>query len=181
MSKEKAAPVRSCTGIEGNVVRAASGGVVSRLAILAVAVLQLCDAAQAVESSVTFSGMVTGTCVMNVTSVGSMMPDGSLTALSSTHAGGASGVVAVTTTVAGLDIEIVAPTGFDMAPAGIGTPSFDASFTGAGATTIASTAPGTAQTLGVGATVLTVDLTASLASGTFPSGNYAADVIVRCQ
>ncbi len=142
----------------------------------------LCGAedARAVDGTISYGATITGTCILNVTTNGSLGPNGTLTELSSTNPGGISGTVTALTTGVGFDVQVVNPTGFSAAPSGIAAPNFSTSFTGSGVTAIGATAPGTTRTLAVGLTTLTVDLTADLGGSAFPNGTYAADVIVRC-
>ena len=137
--------------------------------------------ALAVDSTVTFSGTVTGACVMTVATVGAIASNGSLTEMSSTFTGGTSAVVTAVVTAPGLDVQVIAPTAFAVMPGGAPATSFVTSLEGTGDTTIPATGPSTPVGLNAGTTALTVDLTATSVGPVFPTGAYSADVIVRCE
>jgi hypothetical protein len=134
------------------------------------------------ETALPFSGAVLSTCVLTVSAPGVIAPNATYDQLSSENAGGISGTVAAVTTDTLFQVSADAPTNFTAAPAGGDTGvKFAATYQGSGATSIGVT-PGTTQTqLNPGTTMLEIDLLASRSSGTFPTGDYATEVTVRCE
>ena len=59
--------------------------------------------------------------------------------------------------------------------------TFAAEYDLSGANTASNVAGGTGTTLAHGTTDVSVDLTATLPSGTYESGTYAATVVLRCE
>lgn len=137
--------------------------------------------ASAATGNVTFSGTVAAVCTLIVTNgTGTMTVSPDLQSLSSHNAGGAPGVVTITTTGGvTLSVDAVAsPTvpGTDTTPT-TWSPTYSAS----GAHTIAETGTSTPLTT-PGVDAVTVHL-AGTKSGAdrFGAGNYSATVTVRCQ
>lgn len=140
------------------------------------------QAAVAATANVPFTGIVTATCVLTVGTPGVMSASTDFTSLRSTNAGGVAGTVAALSTGTTFKVSAIAPTSFTSSPAGGGDAvSFNALYTGTGATSIGSTPGATTTTLNSGLTNISVDLAAVKSSGTFNGGAYAAEVIVRCE
>lgn len=152
--------------------------VVTSLAALAL----VPQAAFAATANVPFTGVVTATCVLTVGTPGVMSASTDFTSLSSKNAGGVAGTVAALSTGTTFKVSAIAPTSFTASPAGgADAVSFNALYTGTGATSIGSTPGATTTTLNTGVTNISVDLNAVKSSGTFNGGAYAAEVIVRCE
>ena len=139
--------------------------------------------AHAVTGNVIFNADVQNTCAIVVNDAGTLTTNVGQTQLSSENAGGAAGTATITTTSAAFKASVANPTAFDSAPAGGGTStSFASKFSGSGATTIASTlASAPAVSLNTGVTNVSVHLAATKSTGSFPTGLYAATVVLTCQ
>ena len=138
--------------------------------------------AVAATDTIPFSGTVDPVCTILVDSPGTIAPNTDHTALSSQEAGGSPGVATIQTSNANFSVSTTAPTVFTSAPTGGDTDvTFATFYSASGATTLDNIAGSSASVLDQGTTTLSVDLTATKASGTFPDGNYAADVVVTCE
>jgi len=138
--------------------------------------------AAAVTGTVTFSGVVTETCTINVDSPGTLVANTDLTTLSTNEAGGTAGVATIQTTGSSFSVSAAAPAVFTSAPAGGDeNVTFATLYSATGATNLADVVGDTPSALAQGTTTLSVDLTATKSSGSFPAGNYTADVVVTCE
>ncbi len=125
-------------------------------------------------------------CLINVLQQpGIFTPNPALTELSSKNPGGLPGMIDVQTTNGSYDLSIDTPISFTLEPPGGGAnTNFSAtmtgiSFSGSGSGTFGET---TAQTnLKRGLTTVMVHFIATRTAGTFPSGNYASVVTMRCE
>ena len=134
----------------------------------------------AATGDVQFDATVNNTCTIAVGPAGVLATNVGQTVLSSTNAGGQAGVADITATSAAYSVSVNAPTAFATAPAGGGTGvTFAANYASAGATTIATTSSATA--LNTGVSNITVNMSATKATGSFPTGTYAAVVVLRCE
>jgi hypothetical protein len=136
--------------------------------------------AMAVTANVQFDAQVNNTCSIQVNQAGLLTANVGQTVLSSTNVGGSSGLADITTTSNSFGVSIAQPTAFTTAPAGGGTNvNFAATYSTAGATTIAST--NSANPLLTGVTNVSVDMSATKTTGSFPTGTYAAVVVLTCE
>ena len=125
-------------------------------------------------------------CLINVLQQpGIFTPNVALTELSSKNPGGLPGMIDVQTTNGSFDLSIDTPISFTLEPPGGGASTdFSAtmtgiSFSGSGSGTFGET---TAQTsLKRGLTTVMVHFIATRTAGTFPPGNYASVVTMRCE
>ncbi|MDX2259928.1 MAG: hypothetical protein NW205_13565 [Hyphomicrobiaceae bacterium] len=154
-------------------------------AILPIAIAALALAAspaRAVDAIVPFTGLVTSTCVLTVGTPGVLAAGAGLDTLSSSAAGGIPGTVTALTTGSNFRISTIAPSNFSIAPPGGGDGvNFSASYRATGATSIGDTLGLNETRLGLGVSILTVNLAAQKSGGAFPGGAYAAEVVVRCE
>jgi hypothetical protein len=136
--------------------------------------------AMAVTANVQFDAQVNNTCSIQVNQAGLLTANVGQTVLSSTNVGGSSGLADITTTSNSFGVSIAQPTAFTTAPGGGGTNvNFAATYSTAGATTIAST--NSANPLLTGVTNVSVDMSATKTTGSFPTGTYAAVVVLTCE
>jgi hypothetical protein len=127
-------------------------------------------------------------CTIVIDASGLMVSNPTIDRLSSTGAGGSSARATVTTSsvlcsILGLlncyQVSVVAPTGFQAAPAGGGTGvTFTSSYQVGGGSLLLGLIP---TTLLNGTYTVTTDLTASRSSGVFPAGDYEAVSTLRCE
>lgn len=148
---------------------------------LAVAAAVLVPAqAFAVTGDIPFSGTVTDTCVISGITNGTLAPNAGYTVLGSKEAGGVAGGANILVTGGSFDVSLDAVTAFGAgSPATPSSPSFATEYDLSGVTT--ATDATAATTLNAGATAVSVDLTATLPSGTYSSGTYSATVVLRCE
>jgi hypothetical protein len=126
--------------------------------------------AQAATGNVQFGATVNNSCTISNIVAGSLGDSAGQTVLSSanTATGGSAGSADVITTSGAFAVSTTAPTAWSSSPAG--TP----------ATTFASSHSG--YTAGfVGTSNVTVNMSATANTGSFPSGTYVATVILRCE
>lgn len=136
--------------------------------------------AVAATGNVQFDATVNNTCGITVQQAGLLTANVGQTVLSSTNAGGSAGVAEIVATSANYTVSIDQPTAFSTAPSGGGTNvNFAATYSASGATTVASTAA--ANPLLTGTTAVNVNMSATKTSGSFPTGTYAAVVVLRCE
>jgi hypothetical protein len=152
------------------------------LLFVAGAILGVTTQGSSAQTTLPFSGTVSSTCVLTVGTPGVIFPNAAYDQLSSQNAGGTSGVVTALATDSSYEISADAPVSFTAAPAGGDSGvTFEVTYQGTGATNIGATVGNTPTQLNAGTTTLEVDLSASKSSGTFPAGNYATEVTVRCE
>jgi hypothetical protein len=137
--------------------------------------------AYAVTADVPFSGTVNSTCTIVVNSDGVLAANATATVLGSNIAGGSAGLVTVTTNDASFDVSVADPINF-AGPGGFtGSPTFLTEFALTGATAGSGNAASAPLALASGVTDVDVDLTATLAAGTFDAGGYTATVVLTCE
>jgi hypothetical protein len=136
--------------------------------------------AVAATGNVQFDATVNNTCSITVNQAGLLTANVGQTSLSSLNAGGAAGQADIVATSANYNVSIDQPTAWGTFPTGGDTNvTFAATYSASGATTVAST--NTANPLATGTTAVNVDLSATKSSGSFPTGTYAAVVVLRCE
>ena len=134
----------------------------------------------AVTGNVIFNADVSNTCAITIVDAGILTTNVGQTQLSSTNAGGQAGSATLAVTSAAYSVSVNAPTVFDTAPATAGVSTFAASYGTTGATVLAA-GQTTAKPLSVGTTNVSVNMAATKATGAFPTGTYAATVVLRCE
>lgn len=134
----------------------------------------------AVTGNVIFNADVNNTCAITIVDAGILTTNVGQTQLSSTNAGGQAGSATLATTSAAYTVNVNAPTAFDTQPATAGTSTFTATYGTTGATVLAA-GQNTAKPLSVGTTNVSVNMAATKASGSYPTGTYAATVVLRCE
>ena len=132
--------------------------------------------AVAATGNVEFNGTVNTTCTINVDNAGTLAQSADANVLSSKIAGGSNGQATVTTTGLNFGVSVANPTAWVSGPTA--ADSFAADMTIGGSTAAAgSTVP-----VGLGDTVVEVDLVATAAAGTsFANGAYDAVVVLTCE
>ncbi|MCB1382296.1 MAG: hypothetical protein KDJ73_05080 [Notoacmeibacter sp.] len=136
----------------------------------------------AVTGNIPFNGTVTDTCVITVGSSGTIAPNTAYTVLGSTETGGAPGTATILATGSGFNVFADAPTAWGTAPASASTAVFATTYSLSGANTASNVAGATGTALSnFGTTNASVNLTATLPSGTYEAGAYAATVVLRCE
>ena len=150
-----------------------------KVAILSGAIIGSVQAANAVTGNVIFNADVQNTCVIAVTDAGQMTANVGQTQLSSTNAGGSPGKATIVSTSSAYKVSLDTPTAFTTMPTGGAASSFAASYSTTGATTL--TNQSVQNPLATGTTNVTVNLSATKATGSFPTGLYAATVVLRCE
>lgn len=147
----------------------------------AVIISALCAPVQAfaVTGNVIFNADVNNTCVITIVDAGIMKGNVGLTQLSSENAGGQAGLATVATTSAAYSVNVNAPTAFSTFPVGGAATSFAAKYSTTGASVYTNQTA--ANPLAIGTTNVQVNLAAIKATGSFPTGTYAATVVLRCE
>lgn len=146
---------------------------------LAAGVLVAPVQAHAVTGNVIFNADVQNTCSITVNDAGTLTANVGQTQLSSENAGGSAGTATIVTTSAAYAVSVNAPTAFDSNPTGGAASSFAAKYSTTGASTYSNQT--TANPLATGTTNVSVHLAANKATGSFPTGLYAATVVLRCE
>lgn len=121
-------------------------------------------------------------CAIIVGRTGSMTVNPEANEISSVGWGGQPGEAQIVATSGTFNLKMDEPLGFSLAPPkGNDATIFKGSYSGFGATSF-SQAPGNA-TIRVkkGITSITANLTATKTSGTFPAGQYRAELTLRCE
>lgn len=150
----------------------------TRLVLLAAAAALVATGAHAAEKNARFTSQVAAVCQLTVGD-GLLQPDASLAQLSSENGGGVAAAVEAIANGGNFTLSLTAPTTFSSAPALYVSPTtFTTSMDASGATTATDV---DTLALNAGTTNATVDLTADAATGTFPAGFYAAEVVVTCE
>jgi hypothetical protein len=134
----------------------------------------------AVTNNVIFNGTVNNTCAITIVDAGILATNVGQTQLSSTNAGGQAGTATLATTSTAYSVTVNAPTAFDTQPATAGVSTFAASYGTTGATVLAA-GQTTLKPLSVGTTTVAINMTATKATGAYPTGTYAATVVLRCE
>ena len=136
--------------------------------------------AVAATGNVQFDATVNNTCSITVNQAGLLTANVGQTVLSSTNAGGSAGVAEIVATSANYAVSIDQPTAWQAFPTnGDTNVSFAATYAASGATTVATT--DAANPLATGTTSVNVNMSATKSSGSFPTGTYAAVVVLRCE
>ena len=136
--------------------------------------------AVAATGNVQFDATVNNTCSITVNQAGLLTANVGQTSLSSGNAGGAPGQADIVATSANYNVSIDQPTAWGTFPTGGDTNvAFAATYATTGATTL--TTRNTAAPLATGTTAVNVNLSATKSSGSFPTGTYAAVVVLRCE
>ncbi len=136
----------------------------------------------AVTGNIPFNGTVTDTCIITVGSAGTIMPNAGYTVLGSTQPGGAPGTATILATGSGFTVSADAPSSWGTAPSSASAAVFATTYSLSGANTASNVAGATGTALtAFGTTNASVNLTATLPSGTYEAGTYAATVVLRCE
>lgn len=113
---------------------------------------------------------------------GSMRQNADTTILASTQAGGQSARAQIIATNSSYRASIDAPSGFSVFPnQGNNNTDFSASFSSTGATQFLSTPDNVERKIKKGTSDIKVHMSARRLNGSFPAGNYAATVTLRCE
>lgn len=121
-------------------------------------------------------------CTIMLLSDGRIGQSIDLVSLSSNAIGGQGALLDVTTSNGSYSLTVTAPVAFTVFPAG-NAPNvlFDAMLSGYGASQFSAEPDGVPVKLKPGTTTVTVDLTATLLSGHFRTGDYQAQTTVLCE
>lgn len=120
-------------------------------------------------------------CMVVVGNPGTMAAAIGNASLSSKVAGGYSGTAEITTTNASYRASIIGPSSFINSPNLTGPVTFQAEFSGAGATNFFNVPSLTEVKLKNGVTSIKADLTAKIEGAVFAAGNYQAEMTLRCE
>lgn len=120
-------------------------------------------------------------CMVVVGNPGTMAAAIGNASLSSKVAGGYAGTADITTTNASYRASVIAPSGFINSPNLAGPVTFQAEFSGTGATNFFNVPSLTEVKLKNGITNIKADLTAKIEGAVFAAGNYQAEVTLRCE
>ncbi|MEO0544704.1 MAG: hypothetical protein AAFY99_12895 [Pseudomonadota bacterium] len=142
------------------------------LALMGVAAAMAPVSAFAVD--VPFTATVASTCSVVVDTAGTLGPNGDASVLSS--ANGSAAAATVTANALNFTLSVGAPSAWGTSPTGTPSTSFDAAMTFGGSTYSTSDTPAVPAT----STPVSVDMSATAASGSFPNGNYAANATLTC-
>ena len=113
---------------------------------------------------------------------GTMRQNANTTILASTQAGGQAARAQIIATNSSYRASIDAPTGFSVFPNnGNNNTEFSASFSSTGATQFLSSPSDVERKIKKGTSNISVHMSAKRFSGSFPAGNYAATVTLRCE
>ena len=135
--------------------------------------------AVAATGNVQFGATVDNSCSISVTQTGTLVANVGQTVLSSSLIGGVAGTADVTATSNAFQVSIDAPTWSSYPVNGNTATVLAATYSGTGATNIGAT--NAANPLQTGVTNVNVNLSATKTSGSFPTGTYAAVVVLRCE
>lgn len=123
-----------------------------------------------------------GICILVVANPGVLVASVDMTALSSDSIGGRMGRAIVLTLTSSNSLVLDAPAAFRTMPAGNVPPTtFSGKMRGNGATQFLEQPAGAPVKLKRGVTDVDVSLTASAQGGTYPSGSYATEAVLRCE
>lgn len=120
-------------------------------------------------------------CMVVVGNPGTIAPAIGNAAMSSKVAGGYSGTAEITATNSSYRATIVAPAGFSSSPNLAAPVTFEAEFSGTGATNFFNTPGLTEVKIKKGVTSISADLTAKIQGAVFAAGNYQAEITLRCE
>lgn len=128
-----------------------------------------------------FSATVANTCTLTAGLEGLLVPNASSRQLDSRLAGGGASRVTAQASATGFKLSAIAPSSFTSAPAGQAA-TFRSWYSISGATTRTNINGNNQTTLNQGSNLVAVDLRAAKSGGgPFADGNYAAEVVVRCE
>ena len=121
-------------------------------------------------------------CAIIIGRTGTMNINPEANEISSIGWGGQPGEAQIVATNGSFNLAMDAPFGFSLAPpSGNDATVFKGSYSGFGATNFSQT-PGNAKiSLKKGTTSITANLVATRTSGTFPAGQYRAELTLRCE
>ncbi|MEO1702258.1 MAG: hypothetical protein AAFR71_09430 [Pseudomonadota bacterium] len=142
------------------------------LASMAVAAVMAPASAFAVD--VPFTATVASTCGIVVNTAGTLGANGDASVLSS--ANGSAAAATVTANALNFQLSVAAPTAWGTSPASTPSTTFDASMTFGGTTYSTSDTPSVPAT----ATPVSVDMSATAATGSYPNGSYSANAVLTC-
>lgn len=152
-----------------------------KLGAAALLSLTVTGSAFAVDQDVTFRGTILESCSLVIGTDGTLGVSTDQTVLSSEETGGIFGTVTAATNGLGATIEVITPTGFQTGPSSADTNTvFAADYDLSGATVLTEILGGVLTPLGLGATLITVNASATKTSGTFDAGIYELVTVVRC-
>ncbi|MEO1745951.1 MAG: hypothetical protein AAFR13_05405 [Pseudomonadota bacterium] len=121
-------------------------------------------------------------CAISIDDDGIFRANPKATVLSSRELGGRPGRATVTATNSRYRISVAAPTGFNLAPAGGNVNTrFEAYMSATGAANFATVPSGVEEKIKRGSTDVEVHFEAERFDGSFPSGQYQATVVLRCE
>ncbi len=120
-------------------------------------------------------------CMVVIGNPGTMAPTIGNVALSSKVAGGYSGTAEITATNSSYRASVIAPAGFISSPNLPGPVSFEADFSGSGATNFSNVPALYEVKIKKGLTSISADLTATIQGGAFTAGYYQAELTLRCE
>ncbi|MEL6817674.1 MAG: hypothetical protein AAFP80_03415 [Pseudomonadota bacterium] len=142
--------------------------------LASMAVAAVLAPASAFAEDVPFTATVASTCGIVVNTAGTLGPNGDASVLSS--ANGTAAAATVTANALNFTLSVGAPSGWVTSPTGTPTTSFDAAMTFGGTTYSTSDTPSVPAT----ATPVSVDMSATAASGSFPNGSYSTNATLTC-
>ena len=121
-------------------------------------------------------------CAIIIGRTGTMNINPEANEISSIGWGGQPGEAQIVTTNGSFNLAMDAPFGFSLAPPnGNDATIFNGSYSGFGATNFAQTSGNAKISLKKGTTSITANLVATKTSGTFPAGQYRAELTLRCE
>lgn len=120
-------------------------------------------------------------CMVVVGNPGTIAPAIGNAAMSSKVAGGYSGTAEITATNSSYRATIMAPAGFSSSPNLSAPVTFEAEFSGTGATNFFNTPGLTEVRIKRGVTSISADLTAKIHGSVFAAGSYQAEITLRCE
>lgn len=135
---------------------------------IAIAAAALVAPIQVQAADVEFNATVDNSCTISNVVNGTLAQNASASVLSSTEAGGSAGSADITATTDTYSVSVANPADWDASPAGAPTTTFAASLA----------APYTPT---IGTVPVSVELAATAASGSFPTGAYTATVVLTCE
>jgi len=168
-------------GTKQNAGRSALRKASKLAAVSLLALAGLAQTASAYDTTITFTGTITDTCVVAVTNSGILGVNTEQTRLASDEGLGLAATAGVVTNSPRSQIQVLAPIAFETAPVGseLNT-SFDTAYSLTGTTNADVSDGQTLTPLEVGASVLSVDAGATKSEGTFEGGAYSFVTTVRC-
>lgn len=120
-------------------------------------------------------------CMVIVGNPGSLAPAIGNVALSSKVAGGLAGSAQIIATNSSFSADIDAPLSFSNSPNLSGPVTFEAEFSGNGATSFSAVPASGDVRIKRGTTNITADLTATIQGASFVAGQYQAELVLRCE